>query len=207
MVAPVLLMMTNIFKRNVQGMTRKLSRACIGIAGCGGLGSNVAVMLVRAGVSNLVLADFDHVEASNLNRQHYFIEDIGRRKVQALADHLRGINPAVELDLVIEKVTAGNVKDIFHDVDILVEAFDRAESKQWLIQRWNRIFPEKPLIVGNGLAGYGNTDNLQVIKTGKLVFCGDMQSDLSVGLAAPRVLIVAGMQANAVIEILMEGAV
>lgn len=198
-------MSIEIFKRNVPGMTEVLGKACIGIAGCGGLGSNVAVALVRAGVGHLILVDFDHVEASNLNRQHYFTGDIGKDKVSALAEHLRAINPVVELDVLATEVTLENVGDIFGQVDILVEAFDQAETKQWLIKHWSRLFPQKPLILGNGLAGYGESESLRVVRTGNLIFCGDMMSDMSIGLAAPRVMIVAAMQANIVVELLMEG--
>ena len=194
---------SEIFDRNVPGMTECLTRAVVGIAGCGGLGSNVAMLLVRAGVGRLVLADFDQVEASNLNRQHYFQDDIGKDKTAALAEHLRAINPDVELQLAQEKVTLDNLAKIFGDVDIMVEAFDRAEEKQWLIQEWNRLYPGKFLVIGNGISGYGDSESMQVIRAGKRVFCGDMQTDMSIGLAAPRVMLAASMQANVVIELLM----
>lgn len=198
-------MSPDIFERNVPGMTERLTRACVGIAGCGGLGSNVAVALVRAGVGHLVIADDDHVVASNLNRQHFFIRDIGKEKAPALAEYLLAINPEIGLHVETRRITPQNLSDIFGHVDILVEAVDRGETKQWMIHEWHRLYPEKPLIVGNGIAGYGQTGTLRIERMGTIYFCGDMTTDQTMGLAAPRVLIAAAMQANLAVELLMEG--
>jgi len=195
----------DIFERNVPGMTERLGRTSVGIAGCGGMGSNVAVALVRAGVGHLVLADDDCVVPSNLNRQHYFIRDIGKQKVHALAEHLLAINPHARLDVEPRRITPDNLSAVFGRVDILVEAVDRAETKQWLIRCWHREYPEKPLIIGNGIAGYGHSERIRIERMGTLYFCGDMTTEQDMGLAGPRVLIVAAMQANLVLELLMEG--
>jgi sulfur carrier protein ThiS adenylyltransferase len=125
-----------IFERNVPGTTEKLQKSTVGIAGCGGLGSNAAVALVRAGIGRLILADHDTVEASNLNRQHYFQGDIGKPKVEALAAHLRAINPDVDLALQDIELTPGVIAPIFADADLLIEAFDSADRKKWLIESW-----------------------------------------------------------------------
>lgn len=184
-------------------MTERLARATVGIAGCGGLGSNVAVALTRAGVGHLILADHDVVEASNLNRQAFFTADIGRRKVAALAAHLRAIRDDLELTLHDVEVTRDNTDALFRGAEILVEAFDDAAAKVLLIETWTRSFPERPVVCGNGLGGVGRTEALKVVRTGRIVFCGDMESDMAMGLAAPRVAMVAAMQANEVCALLM----
>ncbi|MBN1295872.1 sulfur carrier protein ThiS adenylyltransferase ThiF [bacterium] len=196
---------SGLYACNVPGTTGRLRRACVGIIGCGGLGSNAAVALVRAGIGRLILADFDTVALSNLNRQHYFLPDVGKHKVTALAEHLRAIDPTVHLDLHPVEVTSESLNDVFNPVDVLIEAVDRAETKHALIHAWHRLHPDIPMIVGNGIAGYGNTDTIQVIRTGTIIYCGDMISESRDGLASPRVLIVAAMQANVALELLLEG--
>jgi len=193
-----------LFTRNVPGLAERLGRARVGVAGCGGLGSNAAVALVRAGIGGLVLVDGDRVEESNLNRQHFFRADIGRPKVAALADHLRAINPGVELELHEGRLAPGEVADIFGAAELLIEAFDRAEAKQWLIEAWCGAFPERWLVCASGIAGYGKTERIRCRRAGRLVVCGDQQSDMAQGLCAARVALVANMQANAAIELLME---
>ncbi len=188
----------------IQEMREILRVKTVGIAGCGGLGSNAAVALARAGIGSLIIADFDIVEESNLDRQYYFRDDIGKFKVDALAKHLKNINPAVDVISHNIELTQENVPKIFGDADILIEAFDEANSKKWLIEIWTKLFPEKPIICGNGIAGYGNTNKLEVIRMGKIYFCGDNETDSSIGLCSARVAIVANMQANVAIEILME---
>lgn len=195
--------MQEIFTRNVACMTERLKKAVIGIAGCGGLGSNIAVSLVRAGIGKLILCDFDVVEVSNLNRQHFYLSDVGKNKSEALAGHLKNINPDVELEVHNLKLTADSLIDIFGCSDILMEAFDRAESKKWLIEGWCRHFPKKAVIAGSGLASYGKFESLKIRKAGNIYLCGDETSDMSMGLCAARVAIVAAMQANVAIEILM----
>ncbi len=195
----------DLFSRNVPGSTEVLQRATVGLAGCGGLGSNVAVALIRAGIGKLVLADYDRVEPSNLNRQHYFQSDIGKLKTIALAEHLQNINPEIELKLISKKLAPSDIAVNFGSADILIEAFDRAEAKQWLIEAWCRLFPDRPIIVGNGIAGLGETSSIKVRQMGNIWFCGDGCSDMSIGLSAPRVGIVAMMQANVAISILTKG--
>jgi sulfur carrier protein ThiS adenylyltransferase len=196
-------MKESIFERNVPGTTEMLQKARVGIAGLGGLGSNAAVALARAGVGRLILADPDAVEPSNLNRQHYFLSDVGTAKVEALAAHLRAINPDIGLALHGIELTPENVPDIFEEADVLIEAFDRAESKRWLIESWCRAFPEKPIVCGSGLSGIGGTNALRVHSAGCIHFCGDEESDMSTGLCAARVAIVGNMQANVAIELLI----
>ena len=191
-----------IFERNVPGTTEKLAKATVGIAGCGGLGSNAAVALVRAGVGHLVLADHDVVEASNLNRQHYFQQDIGKKKVETLAAHLRAINPDVELVLHNIELTPENVPGIYADADLLIEAFDSADSKRWLIESWCVAYPDRPIVVASGVSGCGNTGAMKVHSSGNIHVCGDEKSEMTMGLCAARVMMAASMQANVAIELL-----
>ncbi|HLP60253.1 MAG TPA: sulfur carrier protein ThiS adenylyltransferase ThiF [Candidatus Deferrimicrobium sp.] len=194
-----------IFIRNVPGVREILTKSTIAIAGCGGLGSNAAVALTRAGIGKLIIADYDVVELSNLNRQYFFLADVGKNKTDALLEHLLAINP----DLVVEKhfieLTPANVCNLFSGADILIEAFDKAERKAWLIETWCTYFPHKPVICASGLSGYGNTGTLTVRRSGNIVMCGDFETDMSIGLTSSRVAIVANMQANEAIEILVKG--
>lgn len=199
--------MKEIFSRNVPGTTEVLQRATVGVAGCGGLGSTIAISLVRAGVGNLILLDFDVIELSNLNRQQFLLADVGKKKVDVLSDYLKAINPCINIEKHDSELKPENVKEIFGKADLLIEAFDRAENKKWLIESWCNSFPHKPVVCGNGLAGYGKTEDLKVIKIGNIYFCGDGKSDMKKGLCAPRIGIVANMEANAAIEILMEKGV
>jgi sulfur carrier protein ThiS adenylyltransferase len=191
-----------IFERNVPGTTEKLQKATVGIAGCGGLGSNAAVALVRAGVGRLILADHDIVEPSNLNRQSYYQKDIGRKKVEALAGHLRAINPDVELVLHDLELTPENLPEIFADADLLIEAFDRADRKKWLIETWCVSFPDRPVVAASGVSGCGKTEAMRVHSSGNIHVCGDEESEMTMGLCAARVMMAASMEANVAIELL-----
>lgn len=194
-----------LFARNVPGMTEALRRRTVGVAGCGGLGSNAALALARAGVGRLILADCDKVEESNLNRQQFFRKDIGAGKVQALAAYLRDINPELRVDERPVELSPANLAEVFREADLLVEAFDKAESKKWLVEAWCRAFPDRHVVCGNGLAGFGGNESLKVTRIGDRIWlCGDNESDMSQGLCSARVAIVANMEANLAIELLMK---
>ncbi|MFC1746215.1 sulfur carrier protein ThiS adenylyltransferase ThiF [Candidatus Riflebacteria bacterium] len=197
----------SIFDRNVPGMTEALRDSCVAIAGCGGLGSNAAVALVRAGIGRLILADFDRVEESNLNRQYFFLSDVGKLKVEVMKERLLEINPQVKIETHNCELEPQKISLLFKDAALLIEAFDRAESKQWLIGAWCKEFPQKPIISGNGLSGAGNTGDLKIRSAGNIFFCGDGITDMSLGLCSARVAIVANMQANLAIELLMQANV
>lgn len=183
-----------------------LRKSVVGIAGAGGLGSNVAFSLARAGIGKLIIADFDAVEPSDLNRQQYFIDQIGKPKLDALLENLKKINPFSEYEMHKVKITPSNFSEIFASVDILVEAFDKAEVKQMLIESWLSQFPAKPIIAASGLAGYGQNKKIHTRRAGNLYICGDEETECKEGISpmAPRVGIVANMQANLVLELLMK---
>jgi len=181
-------------------------KAIIGIAGAGGIGSNVALSLARVGIGKLIIADYDNVEVTNLNRQQYFIKQIGEPKVEALKENLEKINPFSEYIIHNVRLNAGNLLKIFKKVDILIEAFDKAESKQMMIEIWTENFPLKPLIVASGVAGIGKNDLIRTQQIDSLFIVGDQISEVKEKISplAPRVGIVANMQANLALELLVK---
>jgi len=194
------------FSRREPDVLAVLRQSSVGIAGAGGLGSNVAVSLARAGVGRLVIADFDKVEPSNLNRQQYFIDQVGRCKVEALRENLLLISPYSLYEVHDIRVTRRNAAKIFARVDVLVEAFDRAEAKEMLIETCLTRFPGRPIVAASGLAGYGGNRKIHTRRLGNLYICGDEESQCPKGVSpmAPRVALVAAMQANLVVELLIK---
>lgn len=188
-----------LFARNVPGTTERLAAMRVGVAGCGGLGSNAAVSLVRAGVGNLVIADPAVVVQSDLNRAHYFGADVGRPKVEALADHLFAINPDLQISALDGEVSHVELAMMFGMVDLLVVTFG---GEGWLVDDWRILRPDTPLVIARGLAGYGKTD-LGVVHDGNVHVCGDGVTSAADGLCAPRVALVANMQANLAIQLLL----
>ena len=194
------------FARRDPEVLAALRRGAVGIAGAGGLGSNAAVSLARAGVGRLVIADFDRLEPSNLNRQYYFVEQVGRLKVEALRENLLRINPFSCYEIHPVRLNRRNITVVFRDVDVLVEAFDRAAAKEMLIETWLGRCPDRPIVAASGLAGYGGNRKLRSRRLGNLYVCGDEESQCPPGISpmAPRVALVANMQANLVVELLVK---
>ncbi|MCU0606950.1 MAG: sulfur carrier protein ThiS adenylyltransferase ThiF [Candidatus Edwardsbacteria bacterium] len=191
--------------RHTPGVHARLKKACVGIAGCGGLGSTAAMALARAGVGTLIIADFDVVEPSNLNRQQYYVDQIGEAKVDALAGNIRRANPYVQVVKHRVRIVRQNVKALFRDADVVIEAFDRADQKLMLADAMLDLLPKTPLVIGNGMAGYGANDLLRTRRVGNLHICGDEASEAGhgFGLMAPRVGACALLQANQALEILL----
>lgn len=187
-------------------ISRILGSRKVGIAGCGGLGSNCAVALARVGVGTLVLADFDFVSRSNLNRQYYFTDQVGMAKTQALRENIHRVNPAVSIMAHDLRLTRGNIPLIFADCDVIVEAFDLADQKEMIIETVLVEMPSVPLVVGLGMAGWGRLELLHCRNADNLFICGDEISEISPEMPpiAPRVGIVANMQADVVLEILLK---
>jgi sulfur carrier protein ThiS adenylyltransferase len=182
-----------------------LSKKTVGIAGAGGLGSNCAVALARVGIGRIIICDYDKISRSNLNRQYYFYEQIGQHKVFAIEDNILFINPRVKVKAHHIKLNPENIPEIFKKCDVIVEAFDLAEMKQMIIETVLTALPKIPLVIGLGMAGWGDNNSLKVRKVDNLYICGDEKSEISEDLLplAPRVGIVANMQANTVLEILL----
>jgi sulfur carrier protein ThiS adenylyltransferase len=181
-------------------------KSTVAIAGAGGIGSVVAISLARVGVGRLIIADYDAIEPSNLNRQQYFQDQIGMPKVEALRENLLRINPNADYIIYLDCITAENIQPIFGTEDILVEAFDKADQKEMLIECWQTLYPNKPIIAASGVAGWGKSELLHIHKSGNLYICGDEETELEGNCTplAPRVGIVANMQANLAIQLLLE---
>lgn len=187
-------------------MRSRLGAATVAVCGCGGLGSNVAEMLVRAGVGSLVLADFDRVEADNLNRQFFFADQVGELKAEALAVNLRRIRPDVKLTLVTKPLTSTNVAECVSGADVIVEAVDAASTKAMLLTACACDAPGVPVVAASGLAGLGSTGTISTVRvTDRLYVAGDLESDVDRGLplVSSRVVAVAAAQAHMVIRLLL----
>ena len=145
-----------LIERHGQKVFEILSKACVGIAGLGGLGSNIAMMLARSGIGRLLLIDFDVVEPSNLNRQHYMVSHLGMPKAEAIKDLILQANPYIKLDTQNLQITRENAPELFKDCDLVCEAFDKPEAKAELVNSLLENCPGLPIISGSGLAGYGS---------------------------------------------------
>ena len=197
------------YAKNPPGVLERLKNATVAIAGAGGLGSNVAVALTRAGVHHLIIADFDRIELSNLNRQQFFQEQAGMFKTEALKQNLNRINPYINVEIFTGRITPENIETVFGHAEILVEAFDLAEMKAMLVRNWLTLHPDRYIVTASGIAGLGRSSLLQTEIRGKMIICGDGQSSLESegGYTAPRVAIAANLQGAAVIEILCKGRI
>jgi len=195
-----------IASRNSPELNLALSKAVIGVAGLGGLGSNIALSLARVGVKKLVLADFDVVEPSNLNRQQYFVRHIGLKKTQALKELINDVNPFVEVETHDIFLDEKNVASVFGECGILCEAFDNVAGKAMILNEAGASLKDKKIIGASGMAGYFSSNLIKTIKFAKNVYlCGDLTNEAKIGqgLMAPRVAICANHEANLAIRLLM----
>jgi len=192
-------------KEKFEKIKKKLKNSSVGIAGLGGLGSNAAISLARAGVGRLVLVDFDKVERKNLDRQYYFLDQVGKLKIDALKDNIKKINQDVIVELYDMKLKKGSMEMPFKDVDVVIEALDSAETKTAFIEEILTKLKDKPVVAASGVAGYGHSDRIQTKKLGKLCMCYDelaRSSDEDI-LLAPRVVLIANWEANIALEIIL----
>ena len=184
-------------------INEKLKNATVGIAGLGGLGSTVAVALARAGIGRLIIADFDKVEEDNLNRQQYFIDQIGQNKVDAMTENLQRINPNVKIEAHRVRLNVDNVPEIFADADVIAECFDNAQAKQMIVETVLSKMGKTVIVAVSGLAGYGNSNAIKTRRiSDRLILVGDETTGIDTQpiLTAARVGIAACHQANAIIE-------
>ena len=194
-----------LIDRHGTTLHKRFSSATVAICGLGGLGSNIAVALARAGIGKLVLIDFDCVDITNLHRQHYKPNQIGLYKADALVENLSEIAPYTEVVPVTAKITEDNLVAILKDADIICEAFDNAEAKAMLVNGVLEQLPDRYLIAASGMAGMSTPNTIQTRKVMKRFYlCGDEISDVadSIGLVAPRVMLCAAHQAHTVLRIL-----
>ena len=200
-------LLEGISRRNVSDSLEILQSARVCILGAGGLGSNIASMLARSSVGNLHIVDFDEVEASNLNRQAYFVEDIGKKKTEALKNLIERINPFVNVEIENIKVTSENIGKIIENEKYIVEAFDNASYKAMVVNEVLGNYDDKIVISGSGMAGLEDANNIKTEKIMKnLYVCGDGYTDYEEynGIMAPRVMICAAHQANIVLRLILK---
>ena len=185
---------------------RKLQAATVAVCGLGGLGSNIAISLSRAGVGKLILIDFDRVDVTNLHRQQYKACQVGMAKPEALLANLKEIAPYTEFETHFEKVTEENVSRLLSSAQVVCEAFDNAEAKAMLVNAVLETMPEKFLVAASGMAGFESGNDITARKVTKRFYvCGDGKSDVNdgIGLIAPRVMLCAAHQALTAIRLIL----
>lgn len=187
----------------------KFERATVNIFGLGGLGSNVAVALTRCGVGHLRLIDYDKVDLTNLNRQQYFLEQVGMYKTEALKDNLLKINPYVNIEIITIKVTEENVSELVKLDGIICEAFDKPEAKSLIIDAFfsQTNYNDRFIVAASGMAGFGRSNLIITQKINdNFYLCGDRESDVAIEnkLVSSRVAICANHEANTIIELILQ---
>ena len=191
--------------RHTPGVHNRLKAGRVAVAGLGGLGSHIAVMLARIGVGSMLLVDFDVIEPSNLNRQHYMLSHLGLPKTQALKNQLSDINPFIQVEIRDIKITGENAASIFAGWPIVVEAFDDPVCKAELIEAL-LVAGNTKIVAASGMAGFDSANRIQTRRRlPNLYLCGDLESAAGegMGLMAPRVAVCAGHQANMVMRLIM----
>lgn len=194
-----------LVERHGADLQKKISSARVAVCGTGGLGSNIAIALARAGVGHLHIIDFDRVDISNLNRQQYFPEQLGMYKTDALKETLSHIAPYCKITADCVRLDENNIPELLKDYDIICEAFDNAEAKAVLVNCVLENFPEKYLVSGSGMAGLGSANTITTRRAMKNFYlCGDGESEVSdgMGLYSSRVMVCAGHQANMILRII-----
>ncbi|MBE5775614.1 MAG: thiamine biosynthesis protein ThiF, partial [Clostridiales bacterium] len=192
-------------QRHGEELQKRFSEATVAICGLGGLGSNIAIALARAGVGKLILIDFDCVDITNLHRQQYKADQIGLYKAEALRANLFEIAPYTKVTALISKVTEDNAARLLDGADVVCEAFDDAEAKAMLTDAVLEKLPDCLLVAASGMAGMGTPNSISTRRiTARFYLCGDGSSDVhdTIGLVAPRVMLCAAHQAHTVLRIL-----
>ena len=194
-------------ERHGEKLQNKFSSATVAVCGLGGLGSNIAIALARAGIGKLILIDFDRVDITNLHRQQYKANQIEKYKTEALSENLKEIAPYIELETHTERVTEENATHLLQGADIICEAFDNAECKAMLTNLVLETMPDKFLVAASGMAGFGSANTIRTRKVmSRFYLCGDERSDAQSegSLVASRVMLCAAHQAHTVLRILAE---
>ena len=195
--------------RQGKELQKKFSAATVAVCGLGGLGSNIAISLARAGIGKLILIDYDRVDITNLHRQQYKADQIGQYKTEALYNNLKEIAPYVQTEFHTVKITENNCAALLNEADVICEAFDNAENKAMLVNTVLETMPEKFLVAASGMAGMDSPNTIRTRQiTSRFYLCGDGVSDVNdgLGLVAPRVMLCAAHQALTVLRIIGETA-
>lgn len=194
-------------ERHGQELQKKISSSTVAICGLGGLGSNISILLARAGVGKLILIDFDKVDITNLHRQQYKACQIGMYKTEALNSNLKEIAPYIETEIHTVRMDENNFSEILQSADIICEAFDNAEAKADLVNFVLLKMPKKYIVAASGMAGLDSANSVKTRKVSKRFYlCGDEKSDVAeeIGLVASRVSVCASHQAHMVLRIISE---
>ena len=197
--------MDALIARHGLDLHKRFSSATVAVCGLGGLGSNIAIALARAGIGKLILIDFDRVDITNLHRQQYKATQIGLYKSDALAENLLEIAPYTEIKTVTAKITEENFADLLKGADVVCEAFDNAEAKAMLVNGVLEQLPDCYLVAASGMAGMDTPNTIRTRNVmGRFYLCGDETNDVAdtIGLVAPRVMLCAAHQAHTVLRIL-----
>ncbi len=192
-------------ERHGAELQKKFADASVAVCGLGGLGSNIAFALARAGVGHLSLFDFDCVDVSNLNRQQYFPDQLGMEKTAALSETLRRINPFLEITAQTVKLTPENIPVLLADCPFICEAFDRADQKAMLVNTVLEQLPLAFLVSGSGMAGLDSANSIRTRKISRRFYlCGDGTSDVAAGLGliSARVAVCAAHEANMILRLI-----
>ncbi|SFH71836.1 sulfur carrier protein ThiS adenylyltransferase [Pseudobutyrivibrio sp. OR37] len=195
-----------LVERHGRKNQEKFSKATVAICGLGGLGSNIAICLARAGVGKLILIDYDKVDVTNLHRQQYKANQVGMLKTYAMMENLMEINPYLQAEAYSIILNENNLQDILKEADIVCEAFDDARYKAMLVNEVLEKFGEKYILSSSGMAGFGSANLITTKKlSGRFYLCGDGVSDVEdgIGLVASRVMVCAAQEAHMVLRILM----
>jgi len=176
----------------------RLAAARLGVAGAGGIGSNAVMCLARSGVRHLVVIDPDVVEAPNLDRQAYTLAQVGRPKVEALAENVAAVAPSCRVETHRRLWAPGDSAALFAGCAVVLEAFDRPEAKAALVEDVLTHLPQAYVVCVSGLAGIGGNETLRTARHGRLYVVGDGVTAAAPGvpLLAPRVVAAAALQAN-----------
>ena len=194
-------------ERHGEDVQKKFSSGAVAICGLGGLGSNVAISLARAGIGKLILIDFDRVDITNLHRQQYKANQIGMNKTDALFENLKEIAPYINIESHTVYITEDNTVELLKDADIICEAFDDAECKAMLTNLVLETMPDKYFVAASGMAGMGSANTIQTRRVSKRFYlCGDGASDVSEAgsLVASRVMLCAAHQAHIALRIVAD---
>ncbi|MGM7557881.1 sulfur carrier protein ThiS adenylyltransferase ThiF [Aerococcus christensenii] len=183
-----------ILQRQDPQISDRFAQEKVTILGCGGLGSNVAMMLARAGVGELVLYDDDQIEYSNLNRQNYSFSEVGQSKVYTCKKRLDSTLPYIKVEAYSQRVTPDNLEVISQQSRLFIEAFDNQESKRMVLDYFMEQ-EDKYLISAFGLSGLGSLSDIQVKYYNNICLIGDFKTTVNQGLYLPYVSVMASLEA------------
>lgn len=198
-------MLMALEQRHGKKFQQRFSKAVVAVCGLGGLGSNAAIALARAGIGKLILIDFDKVDITNLHRQQYKTCQVGMYKTEALSANLREIAPYIMLEVFNVRIDEDNIARLLINADIICEAFDEPQAKAMLANKVLEDMPEKYLVSASGMAGFGNANEIRTRKiTDKFYICGDEVSEVNdgIGLISSRVMVCAAHQAHIILRII-----